>query len=317
MRIFLTTVFLAQALAPAWLSAQQRPATPAELGLNLPAQAVGPNDLLAVSVYDAPEFSRTVRIGADGFLRLPMLKRRVKAEGLFPGDLETAIADALREEEILVDPFVTVTIAEYHSRPISVSGAVKMPLLFQAEGPTTLIEALARAQGLREDAGREVLVSTSQPGADGNPVTLTRRINVRSLIDDADPELNLKLSGGEVIRVPEVGHIYVVGNVKKPGAFPVQDGADTTVLQMLALAEGLGPFPGKQAYIYRREGGAKNEIPVALDKIMARKSPDVPLTADDILYITDNKGRRLGMAALEKVLLLGGSLGAAALVYTR
>src|SRR5665811_1793056 len=111
-----------------------------EAGANLPTQSIGANDLIAVRVYDAPELSGTVRVGPDGFIRLPMLKQRIKAEGSYPSDLETAISNALREEQILVDPFVTVTIAEYHSRPISVSGAVKTPLLFQAEGPTTLLE---------------------------------------------------------------------------------------------------------------------------------------------------------------------------------
>jgi polysaccharide export outer membrane protein len=246
-----------------------------------------------------------------------MLKTRVKADGLYPADLEVAIATALREGDILVDPYVTVTIAEYHSRPISISGAVKMPVVFQADGPTTLLEALARAQGLREDAGREILVSHSQPGPDGKPITLTRRILVRGLIDEADPDLNVKLLGGEEIRVPEVGKIYVVGNVKKPGVFPVQDGSDTTVLQALALAEGLLPYPNHQAFIYRREGaGTKNEIPVELGKIMQRKSPDVPLTANDILYIPEDHGKKLGVAALEKILLFGSTAGATALIYT-
>ena len=224
-------------------------------------------------------------------------KRKVS----FPSELETAIIAQLRKEDILVDPFVTVTIAQYHSRPISVAGAVKMPLVFQAESPVTLLEALSRAQGLREDAGREILVSRSQPGPDGNPIMLTRRIAVRGLIDDADPTLNVTLTGGEEIRVPEVSKIYVMGNVKKPGAFPVQDGSDTTVMEVLALAEGLMPFAGNQAFIYRREAnGPKNEIPVPLDKIMKRQAPDVVLTANDILYIPDNHGKRLGIAALEK-----------------
>lgn len=294
--------------------AQQVP----ELGANLPAQAVGPNDLLAVAVYDAPELSRTIRVGADGFIRIPMLRQRVKASGLYPADLEAAIAKALSQEQILVDPFVTVTIAEYHSRPISVSGAVKLPLVFQAEGPTSLLEAVARAQGLRDDAGREILVSQTQPGPGGEPVTLTRRIPVRGLIDNADASLNLQLTGGEEVRVPEVSKIYLLGNVKKPGAFPVQDGAATTVLQMIALAEGLTQFASKEAFIYRREAsGAKNEITVPLDKIMSRKAPNVPLEGDDLLYIPDNKGKRLGIAALEKILLFGSTAGATALIYGR
>ena len=44
-----------------------RRATSEFFGANLPSQPVGPNDLIAVSVYDAPELSRTIRIGADGF----------------------------------------------------------------------------------------------------------------------------------------------------------------------------------------------------------------------------------------------------------
>ena len=318
MRLLFSTIIFAAAALAQQQQQSNRAATIPEQGANLPAQAVGPNDLIAVSVYDAPELSRTIRIGTDGMIRLPMLKQLIKAEGLFPADLETAIAKALREEQILVDPFVTVTIAEYHSRPISVSGAVKMPLVFQAEGPVSLLEAIARAQGLSENAGQEVLVSRSQPGPDGTDVTLTRRISVRNLINDADPAVNIKLTGGEEIRVPEVAKIYVVGNITKPGAYPVQDGSDTTVLEMLALSEGLSQFASKNAFIYRREAnGSKNEIPVQLDKILQRKSPDVPLIANDILYIPDNRGKRAGMKALEAVIAAATGAGAYGLMAGR
>ena len=187
-----------------------------------------------------------------------------------------------------------------------------MPLVFQSERPISLLEAITRAQGLSENAGPEVLVSRSQPGPDGANVTLTRRIAVRNLINEADPAVNIKLTGGEEIRVPEVSKIYVVGNIMKPGAYPVQNGSDTTVLQMLALSEGLSPFANKNAFIYRREGnGSKNEIPVALDKILARKSPDVSLIANDIFYIPDNRGKRIGVKAIEAIV----GAGSTALVY--
>jgi polysaccharide export outer membrane protein len=284
---------------------------------NLPAQPLGANDLIAVSVYDAPEFTRTVRVSDDGYIRLPMVKVRIKADGLMPSALETAIAEELVREQLLVDPYVTVNVAEYQSRPISVSGAVRMPVVFQAEkGTTTLLEAVARAQGLREDAGLEILVSNSQPGPDGKPLLLTRRVSARALFDASDPALNLQLYGGEQIRVPEAGKIYVVGNVKKPGAFPMQTGSETTVLQLLALSEGLDNFHEDQAYIYRREGnGAKNEIPLPLKDILRRRAPDVPLVANDILYVPDSRRKHLSFTVLEKVLLFGTTAGATALIY--
>ncbi len=288
-------------------------------GANLPAQRIGANDLVAVSVYDAPELTRTVRVGPDGMIRLPMLRARLKAQGLLPGDLETLIGDALRSEEILVDPVVTVNIAEYHSRPISVAGAVKSPVTFQAAGPVTLLDALTRAGGLGPDAGPEILVSRAQTGEDGAPASLVQRIPVRSLIDMADPEMNLILTGGEEVRVPEVGLVYVVGTVRRPGAFPVRNTSETTVLQMLALAEGLAPFASKQAYIYRQEAatGSKHEIPIELKRILDRKSQDVPLQPNDILYIPDNSGKRITVSALEKIAGFGSSTASGMLIWRR
>src|SRR6476659_2645214 len=114
----LAVVFLA---LTASVSFAQRPAPMSDpAATNLPAQKIGADDLLAVSVYDSPELTRTVRVGADGSIRLPMLKQRIQVEGLMPSDVEAAIGTALKTEELLVDPFVSVTVAEYHSRPISV-----------------------------------------------------------------------------------------------------------------------------------------------------------------------------------------------------
>ena len=315
MRVVLAYVLLLMASA-AW--AQTRPAA-ADPGANLPALRIGPNDLIAVSVYDSPELTRTLRVGADGMIRLPMLKQRIKADGLLPAELETAMADALRAEQLLVDPAVTVTIAEYNSRPVSVAGAVRNPVTFQAAGPVTLLDALARAGGLSPEAGPEILVSRMRAEAGGEPSALVERIPVKALIDAADPDMNLKLAGGEEIRVPEVGKVYVVGTVKKPGAFPVQNTSETTVLQILALAEGLAPFASKRAYIYRQEAdiGSKREIQIELGKILGRKAPDVRLAPDDILYIPDNSGRRLTVNAIEKITGFGVATASGMLVWRR
>jgi len=282
---------------------QQKPSLMEDAGKeNLPSQKLGVDDLIAISVYDAPELTRTLRVEADGTIHLPLLKEGVQASGIFPRQLETSIATALKTEQILVDPFVKVTVVEYHSRPISVMGAVHRPVTFQSVGKVTLLDALARAEGLTNDAGTEVLMTRGG---------LVERIPVKKLMKDADPAVNYELHGGEEIRVPEAGKIFVVGNVRKPGGFAVRDANDNSVLRMVAISEGLMPFAAKQAYIYRD----KHEIPVELEKIMQRKSPDVSLEADDVLYIPDNKTRRNTITILYRISAFGAATASGLLIW--
>ena len=290
------------------------PASVEPASTNLPAQRIGPDDLIGLSVYDSPEFTRTIRVGPDGTVRLPMMDERIRADGLMPSELEAAVAEALKRAQLLVDPYVTVTVVEYHSRPISVVGAVKRPITFQAIGIVNLIDALTRAEGLSEDAAGEILVSRTD--ADGNR-TLVQRVPYRQLIDAADPSLNLRLTGGEEIRVPMVSKIFVIGNVKKPGAFSITDNGAMTVLKAVALCEGLTQYSSKVAYIQRTgdKSTAKVEIPVELKKIMDRKAPDVELQPKDILYVPDNSGRRMTANVLDRLAGFGSATATGLLVW--
>ena len=284
-------------------------------GSNLPVEKIGNNDLVGITVYDAPELTRTVRVGSDGTIRLPMLRQPIPAAGLYPTELETAITTALANGNVLVDPIVTVSVVEYRSRPISVSGAVKKPVTFQATGSVTLLDALAQADGLTDNAGAEILVSKNSSAADGKSAMLIQRIPVKGLMGAEDPALNLHLDGGEDIRVPEAGKVFVLGRVKKAGAFLITDGSESSVMKALALSGGLDTFPSHSAYIYRVEGGSgsRNEIPVDLKKIMDRKSPDVALMANDILYVPDATGVRASLKVLEMAVGAGAAIGGAAI----
>jgi polysaccharide export outer membrane protein len=285
-------------------SAQVQPA-------NLPPHKIRTNDLVNISIYGEPDLARTVRVGSDGAIRLPLLDQKIKADGLMPDEVEKAIAEAFQHEQILTHPFVTVTVAEYHTLlPVSVAGAVRNPITFEPIDKLTLLEAITRAGGLTADAGPEILISRPNGAA-----SLVQRIPIPALIDAADPAVNLTLEGGEEIRVPEAGKVFVVGNVKMPGAFPVHDPSDTTVLKLIALTQGLAPFASNEAYIYRREAGSgsQNEIRVDLNKIMQRKSPDVALVANDILYVPDRSGKRVTMSVLERVFTFGAGISTALL----
>jgi polysaccharide biosynthesis/export protein len=282
----------------------------------LPEQKVGPGDLISLAVANCPELTRNFRVSHDGTLALPLLRTRIQAAGKEPSEIESAVSEALTKEQILVDPVVSAAVVEYRSVPVSVMGAVKRPITFQAIGPVTLLDALTRAEGLSAEAGAEILVTRTRAAA-GSQASLVQRIPVHGLIDDADPSLNIRLYGGEEIRVPAAGRVYVVGNVKKSGAFPIQDGKDTTVLKAIALSEGLLPYAGKQAYIYRREAGNNNrdEIPIALAKILEHKSADVRLEANDILYVPDSKGRKITVQTLERIAGFGSATASGLLIF--
>ncbi len=218
------------------------------------------------------------------------------------------MTEALKREGLFVDPFVTVNVVDYHSRPVSVGGAVRNPVIFQAVGKVTLLDALNRAGGLLADTtgvtGSEIVV-TRPNGASGPP--LVQRIPAKALYAGTDPELNIELIGGEDIRVPEVGKLVVTGNVTQPGVYPVLDPIEmNTVKSAIGQARGLAQYWGTTGYIYRMdEKGATHEIAIPLRNIMDRKAPDVTLQAHDVLYVPDSSGRRITQETVTMLMGLG------------
>jgi polysaccharide biosynthesis/export protein len=319
MRILPTTCLIIVAACVSL--AQQQPAqqrigpgaAASGMSSNLPIEKIGDGDLIQISVYDAPELTGTVRVNSDGEIRLPMLKQHIHAAGLYPENLENSIAAALTEENLFVEPIVTVDVVEYRSRPITVMGAVRNPTTFQADGPITLMDAISHAGGITENAGSEILVTHTTEVAGNASAPLTERVPVKSLMNPDSPSADLILQIGDIIRVPPAGQVYVVGDVNRPGTFNITDGSESSVLKALALSGGLTSFSRHSAYIYRVESGSTDraEIPINLKKIMNHKTPDVPLMANDILYVPDATGKRIGEKTLETS--LGLAIGAASL----
>lgn len=282
---------------------------------NLPVQKIGPQDLLAVQVYDAPEFSRTIRVLDSGEIKLPMMEKNIHVAGLFPADIEALITDEIKHEHLLIDPYVTVTVSDYHSRPISVTGAVKTPTIFQAIGSVSLLDALAKAGGPADNAGGEIIV-TRPNGASGQQSV--QRIPIKALNNGSDPTLNLKLEGGDLVMVPIIGTVVVAGNVHVSGVYPVQDSGTTTVMTAIAQAQGLGDFKPPKVYIYRPdEQGVKHEIEINLKAILDRKKPDVTLQAKDVLYVPDNNGKKNFSMWMDRISGVGTGAAQGALVYRK
>lgn len=286
---------------------------------NNPSQGdyrIGPNDELAINVLDAPDLSSAYRVAADGHMSMPLLGT-IKAAGLTPRELELVL-QALLRRTYMKDPQVTVTVVEMQSHSVSVLGAVKNPGVFQIRGVKTLLEMLSMAGGLAPDAGNAVLVmrgasaefvpdkapqiqKVNAAGSSGEAKSDDAvEINLKRLLDSGDPKYNIRVYPGDIVKVKAAGIVYVVGDVKRPGGFPIKDNEHITVLQAIALGEGMAPTAAKsKATIIRvAKNGQQVEIPVHLSKILSGKAPDLPLRPKDVLFIPRSGAKSAGRAVL-------------------
>ena len=285
-----------------------------EILSNLSFEPIGPGDLVTVYVAESAEMTRSYRISSDGTLSIPLLKKPILVTGLLATDIEKAVATQISEEKILVNPVVSVTVAEYRSKPVDVAGAVTHPVTIQAVGHLRLLDAIAKADGLTSEAGSEILVSRIGPNGSAEAV---QHIPIRELLNGSNPSLNVFLHGGESVSVPRSGKIYIVGNVKNPGVFSISEGNKSTVLQALALCQGLLPYAQTEAVVYRVQPGTstRQEITIPVREIMKRRAPDVQLESNDVLYFPENAGKRLSLGVVDRLTGFGSSTVSGLLIF--
>jgi polysaccharide export outer membrane protein len=288
---------------------------------------IGPDDLLNISIFEAPEMNCTERVSASGDISLPLLGG-VHAAGLTPKELESVLEGLLRKS-YMKDPHVGVSIQELLSHPVSVVGAVKMPGVFQIRGTKTVIEVLSMAEGLTDDAGDTVLImhragyaetdnssdpdtkrSGIAPAPPGESHSINNsfrstvpeksgeieEINLKKLLESADSALNVPVRPGDIVKVPRAGIVYVVGEVQKPGGFVLQNNESISVLQALALAEGPTHTSAiSRARIIRSDPatGKRIEIPMNLGKIFSGKAPDAFLQPKDIIFVPNSAAKNV------------------------
>lgn len=280
-----------------------------------PPYRLGPEDTLTVRVLELDEIpDRPVRIDNSGFIDLP-LAGRIMASGKTAPELEREISNSLRK--FLHEPRVSVHVAEYRSQPVSVIGAVNTPGVHQLQGPKRVIEILSMAGGLRPEAGSVVQITRENIYgplgiADAKPDPsgrfTTAEVDLDRLLKGQDAANNILVQPHDVVSVTKADIVYVIGEVRKSGGFTLRSKERLTLLQALALAEGLErTAAAKNAKVLRTApgGGQRTEIPVNLSRILANQAPDIPLQADDILVVPNNAARSVAMRTMETALQIG------------
>src|SRR5580692_2361015 len=302
---------------------------------------IGTGDLLHIEVFDVPELSRDVRVGDAGDISYPLIPAKVTAAGLTPFQLEQQMEQLLIENGFVTHPQVSVFVKEQNSQPVSVVGAVVKPMVYQGIRPTTLLEILAGAGGITDDAGSFVIVTRSPTapaartaaaviGASSNgnvsasagmpsandPLGETPQIitiRLQNLLESGDSAYNIMIYGGDVVSVPRAGIVYVTGaGVAQPGGYVLQShGEQITVLKAVALAHGLTGFAKADKAVIMRANpvtGQRDVIPVRIKQIENQKTQDVAMNSNDVLYIPDSKGLKVLARGAEAAISIGSSV---------
>ena len=120
---------------------------------------IGSGDVLAIEVFDVPELTREVRVSQTGSVGIPLVPVRLHVSGLTEIQAAAKISEVLQADGLVSHPQVSVNVKERKSKPITVVGAVAHPMVYQADREITLIEVLAEAGGIANDASDTVLIS--------------------------------------------------------------------------------------------------------------------------------------------------------------
>lgn len=238
---------------------------------------LGPRDKIAVTVHNHPDLGSVLTISRDGTITVPMLGE-IQAAGLSPATLADQLEEILGRS-YLVDPQVDVSVEEFNSQWVMISGEVLLPGRVKLRGGTRLKEVLSEAGGFRETSGQEITISrpVTDEAEDFETVTIRRR----------DFEAGLKnpvLQNGDIIDVPRAAYCYIHGEVRSPGRIPIE--RETTLLKAITLVGGLTEWADrKNVRILYGEDHDPEELVVNLKKIQDGKSADPVLQGGEVIVI--------------------------------
>jgi len=209
---------------------------------------IGPKDELEISVTGWEEVSKTVRVSEDGKINLPYLGVIV-VEGLTISQLEMKLSELL-EKDYIQNPQVTVFISKFLSKIVYVDGAVGSPGTYELRGRQYLMQIITQAGGITPEAGKEIHVIRHHNDGTSNSL----KISIDDLYYKVDANLNIPLEPGDIINVPfdKVIRVFVMGQVRNPGALEFKSSEMPTLLKAIAAAGGFAERASKGGVTIKR-----------------------------------------------------------------
>lgn len=267
------------------------------------AVRLGPGDLINVSVYNVPELDTKIRVNTDGDINLPLINY-VHVDGLTIDEAESVIAQRLETGGFVKNPHVQIFVQEYTSQGASVLGEVGKPGIYPILGGQRLFSLISAAGGFTDRAGKSVTIThRDQP-----PFTVSISRNL-----EEHPESDVAILPGDTVIVRRADVVYVVGDVGRPSGF-LMDSGHISVLQAIALAGGTNSTAKLSGTrIVRKGATGLTMVPVPLKQLMEAKTNDMPMQAEDILFVPTSSRKRMQARSAEAAVQLATSVGLVAI----
>ena len=246
------------------------------------AYRIGPDDVLAISVFGHDDLTKTAKVSPDGLFNFPLIGN-VRAGSRTVDDVAAEIQERLARD-FLVEPHVTVSVWEYLSQWVNVIGEVAKPGRYYLTGPTTLIDAISQAGGFRPTAGEAILVTRRAIESDPQTAGEVHRLSTAAVLSEDKTAAGFGIRSGDVVNVLAREVIYVSGEVRNPGAYPLERSA--TLLKVVTLAGGFTGAANTSALeIIREEEGVQHRLSFSVKEIEDQKIPDPVLKAGDVVVV--------------------------------
>lgn len=160
-----------------------------------PEYVIGSEDVLSIVFWRDKEMSSEVNVRPDGMISLPLLND-VHAAGLTPDQLKDRIME--QSKKFVEDPNITVVVKQINSRKVFITGEIGKPGPYPLTGPTTVLQLIAVAGGLRDYAHSEKIAIMRVEN--GKPVSY--RFNFKEVLKKKNLKQNIELKPGDTIIVP-------------------------------------------------------------------------------------------------------------------
>ncbi len=284
---------------------QETPSVPASVDQQHPSApniAIGAGDLLSIVVFDTPELTTSARVSQDGDVNLPVLGL-MRLAGLNTIDAARRIEEELRSRHLIIDPHVTVFIAEYASQGATILGEVRTPGVYPTLGTRKLLDMLSVAGGLQSTAGKTVsIMHRSDPQ---HPETIALQSGPNTMYAQENPII---LPGDTVI-VAKAGVVYVIGDVLKPGGFLIDNNTPISVMQSLTLAGGWDKTAAlSKSKLIRKTPEGREEVDLDLKHVTYGSQADIAVRDGDILFVPSSVTKTLTYRGIEAAITITSGL---------